>query len=62
MERQCLHCERNDNDVRLEKCPICFKFFCFEHSHSRSGRRFCSPACAQFYFFGDDEDVGSGEE
>ena len=49
-------CQKNDDDARLDKCPICFKFFCEEHAYLYSGRRFCSKQCAQFFFFGEDDD------
>jgi hypothetical protein len=52
----CQVCERDDRELRLVTCPICHARVCLEHSHSLSGKRFCSKACAQLFFFGDTED------
>jgi hypothetical protein len=63
MKRKCVKCERDETEVRLDKCPICYEYFCNEHVHLRGGRRFCKRACAQYFFFGDGEDsTESGEE
>jgi len=56
MDVQCARCEKNLDDGRLYKCPICFKFVCDEHVHRMSGREFCSAGCAQYFFFGEEDD------
>ena len=53
---RCGQCEKSLDDARLYKCPICFKYVCDEHVHRVSGREFCSAGCAQYFFFGDDEE------
>ena len=42
--------------ARLERCPICAKYFCSDCAVRGAGRRFCSPDCARNYFFHGDED------
>jgi len=51
-----MQCELTGDDTKLHKCPVCFKHVCDEHAASRSGRKFCSDACAEYFFFGDPED------
>jgi len=53
---QCAICGKTLDDGRLYKCPICFKYVCEEHVHRMSGREFCTVGCAQYFFFGDEED------
>ncbi len=43
--------------VAIHRCPYCHRYFCDEHAHLRSGRRFCRPYCADMFFFGDEEDT-----
>jgi hypothetical protein len=54
MEVECHQCGKKD--VRLYKCPICHKHFCDDHTYLWSGRPFCSSGCAEYFFFGDEED------
>jgi hypothetical protein len=54
----CHECGKSDAETRLHKCPICFKFFCDEHTYLWSGRPFCSIGCAEYFYFGDGEDGG----
>ena len=56
MEIKCHSCNKNIDDARLYKCPICFKWACEEHVHRMSGREFCSLGCGRFFFFGEEED------
>ena len=56
MEVRCLKCGKDIDQVRLHKCPICFKYVCEDHVYRMSGREFCSNGCAQYFFFGDEED------
>jgi hypothetical protein len=52
-ELKCFECGRTVDDTTLTKCPTCFKYFCSEHLYIMSGRRFCSRACAEYFFFGE---------
>jgi hypothetical protein len=55
----CCHvCEKNDAEIKLMKCPICFKHFCDEHAYLWSGRPFCSNGCAEYFYFGDEDSEG----
>ena len=56
MEERCFRCDKTFDDTYLRKCPVCFKFFCEEHSHTKSGRPFCSRDCALYFFTSDEED------
>lgn len=53
---ECHGCKQDDKQVQLSKCPICFRYFCEEHCYLMSGRRFCSAACADYFFFSDPDD------
>lgn len=48
---QCFECNKSDDEVRLHKCPMCFKYFCEEHGRRMSGVLFCSRGCAEYFFF-----------
>jgi hypothetical protein len=52
----CDTCQKDDREVTLHKCPICFKMVCVECARKEYGRLFCSQRCAHLFFFGDDED------
>lgn len=52
----CVRCDKPDTEVRLSKCPICFKKYCEECRYHFSGRDFCSQFCAEYFFFADPED------
>jgi hypothetical protein len=54
-ETICHECRRADTETRLHKCPVCFKYFCDEHTHLWSGRPFCSRGCAEYFYFGDED-------
>jgi hypothetical protein len=58
MSTECYECKKTDDaeDVRLQKCPICHKHFCEDHAYHRSGLRFCSSGCAEYFFFSDPDD------
>jgi hypothetical protein len=53
---ECVGCQTSDQDDRLSKCPICFKWVCERCALRSMGRLFCSRKCADQFFFGDDED------
>jgi hypothetical protein len=53
---ECVTCGKSDQDDRLEKCPICFKWVCEHCGHRNMGRVFCTKRCADQFFFGDEEE------
>ena len=55
-EHKCHECGKPDTETRLQKCPICFRYFCEDHSHDQSGVVFCSKGCAQYFFFAEPDD------
>ena len=65
--RFCVTCAKTQNEIHLERCGICARYFCTDCAHRAiGGRRFCSAECAKSYFFhgepdDDDEDPGSEE-
>ena len=53
----CESCGASEEDRRVQKCPICYKKFCEECAHPMSGRSFCSRFCAEYFFFGGEDDI-----
>jgi hypothetical protein len=53
---ECCSCKATDDEKRLHKCPICFKYVCEDCALNRGGRLFCSKYCADFFFFGEGDD------
>ena len=53
---ECLACKVTDLDVRLNKCPICFKWVCDNCANRAFGRSFCSKRCADLFFFEDEDE------
>jgi hypothetical protein len=53
----CEKCGSTDEELRTHKCPVCYKMFCEDCSVSMSGRSFCSRFCAEYFFFGGDDDT-----
>ena len=53
---ECHECKRTDEETHLERCAICFKYYCEEHCYSWSNRTFCSKPCAEYFFFGDSDE------
>ena len=53
---ECVGCQVNDQDSRLNKCPICFKWICENCAVRTFGRAFCSKKCADQFFFGDEDE------
>ena len=49
-------CGGNEQDMRLHKCQICFKWTCETCGVARYGRMFESEKCAKSFFFGDEDD------
>jgi endogenous inhibitor of DNA gyrase (YacG/DUF329 family) len=52
----CCVCQKDEQEVTLAKCPICFKPVCLDCGRREYGRVFCSQRCAHLFFFGDSED------
>ena len=53
---ECVGCNASDQDNRLQKCPICFKWVCDNCAVHAFGRFFCSRKCSDQFFFGDDDE------
>jgi hypothetical protein len=53
----CGICGSSEEDRKFHKCPVCFKHFCDDCSVSMSGRGFCSRFCAEYFFFGGEDDL-----
>jgi hypothetical protein len=63
LDKVCVGCGVNEEDVRLEKCGICARYFCIECAHrAYGGRRFCSPECARGYYFHGEMDDDDDDE
>ncbi len=56
MEYECHKCKRTEKEVRLRKCPICFKYYCDDDAVERSGVWFCSTGCGEYFFFAEPDD------
>jgi len=52
----CVSCQKDEQDVTLLKCPICFKMVCHDCGRREYGRVFCGQRCSYVFFFGDDDD------
>jgi endogenous inhibitor of DNA gyrase (YacG/DUF329 family) len=52
----CSVCGKSDQEVTLNKCPICFKLVCQDCAKREYGRAFCSQRCADSFFFGEDDE------
>ena len=52
----CVNCQKDEQEVTLLKCPICFKLVCHDCGRHEYGRIFCSARCANLFFFGDDDE------
>ena len=55
-EIACSKCAKMGDPSTYNRCPSCYKMVCVECRHNIRGRYFCSPQCAQFYFFESDEE------
>ncbi len=53
---ECVICQISDQETRLNKCPICFRWACDNCGVKAFGRTFCSKSCSDQFFFGDDEE------
>ena len=52
----CVNCQKDELEMQIYKCPICFKPTCDDCGRREYGRVFCSSRCADQFFFADDED------
>ena len=52
----CTICQKDEREVTLHKCPICFKMVCVDCARHEYGRLFCSQRCSYLFFFGEEED------
>lgn len=48
----CHGCDQ-PSEGKLERCSVCFRYFCEDHCHRTLGRDFCSKRCAEYHQFGD---------
>ena len=55
-EKMCVHCGVTTATMQLEKCPMCFRYYCSECVFKGKGRRLCSERCANLMFYGGDDD------
>jgi hypothetical protein len=53
---ECVGCGVSDQESRLSKCPICFKWVCDNCATRSFGRVFCAKKCAEQFFFGEEEE------
>ena len=63
-ERSCIQCGETGEQALLERCRICYRYFCGDCAHRARGVRFCSERCGLEYIYGDsdDDDVDPTEE
>ena len=63
-QKVCLICGASSEEMILERCMVCGKWFCQECSFKQTGRRFCSPGCARDFFWGigEEEDEDDTQE
>ena len=57
----CKTCGISDEEVHLDKCPICHLMFCDEDKFVRSGRAFCCDHCAAGFFHNEDDEDAEEE-
>lgn len=55
-ERNCVLCGEHDETMALERCRICYRYFCGDCAHRVRGVRFCSERCGLEYIYGDSDD------
>lgn len=52
----CHLCGKTREETYLYKCVICHKSFCRSCGFRSHGKFFCSNRCADYFFFGDEDD------
>lgn len=55
-ERVCSGCGASDDAATLERCRMCYGYFCSDCAHRGLGQRFCSDRCSMEFFYGDSGD------
>ncbi len=55
IEAACCHCKIGEAERELKKCVMCFLRYCVECVYDRNGRPFCSKACSELFFFGEED-------
>lgn len=55
LEKVCVTCRKNEDEITLKKCPVCFRYYCDDDAFLMAGREFCSKNCARYNFFPDEE-------
>ncbi len=61
-ERKCMVCSLTITSVQLEICRVCFREYCGDCAFRGPWGRFCSPACNEDFFYGDDDEMEGAEE
>jgi len=56
LERECEVCGKTFREWAVSPCPICKKIVCHKCAHLAFARSFCSQACAEFFFHGEDDE------
>jgi hypothetical protein len=59
--RHCVRCGNPEEDVLLDRCVACGKYFCADCAYRATGRRFCSAECARAFFYGEGDDYESDD-
>jgi hypothetical protein len=59
--RHCVRCGNPEEDVLLDRCITCGKYFCADCAYRSTGRRFCSAECARAFIYGESDDYESDD-
>ena len=59
--RRCPNCSDEITEYALGTCVICRGEFCLQCAVTGYGRDFCSKMCREFFYHGDEEDMGKEE-
>ena len=61
-KKVCGRCGQEAEARLVQRCPWCFKDFCFSCRFPRGVADFCSRACAEAMFHGGDDEEGGEED
>ena len=61
-ERNCMVCSLTTVSVQLEICRVCFREFCGDCAFRGPWGRFCSAACNEDFYYGDEDEKEAIEE
>jgi hypothetical protein len=53
---RCKICRVSEKDKYLTQCSICKQYFCDPDAFSFGGKQFCTKVCADYFFFGEEEE------